>query len=248
MSVSEGKQSASMIIDKPYVLAEIKKITPLVTSFSFKAHDGTGIDFVPGMFAMLKYKNGVTQENIARAFSMANMPSSESLEFLISLIHGRLTSKLETAKVGDVYYISAPYGQFKFDTESNNKLLFLAGGTGIAPFLSMLRFLEKNGTKADCVMIYSVKYGNEVICKEELEKMQKDMGIRLSVTVTRPTEGDGWTGETGHINADMIKKYAPDFSERVCYICGPPAFVTALKGDLQSLNVDSKQIKAEMWG
>ena len=238
-----------MIIDKPYVLAGIKKITPLVTSFSFKAQDGSGVDFVPGMFAMLKYKNGITQETIARAFSMANVPSGEYMEFLISLIHGKFTSKLETAKAGDVYYISAPYGQFKFDTEHNDeKLLFLAGGTGIAPFLSMLRFIKKNGTKADCVMIYSVKYGNEIICKEELEDMENSIGIKFSVTVTRPAEGDGWTGETGHINAEMIKKYAPDFSTRTCYICGPPAFVTALKTDLQSLNVASKQIKAEMWG
>ena len=237
-----------MIIKKPYTLTEIVKLTPLVSSFKFKAQDGTEIDFVPGMFAMLQYKDPNTGEEIARAFSIANPPPSAELEFLIALIHGKFTSKLDTAKVGDLYYVSAPYGQFKFDINSGSKFLFVAGGTGLAPFLSMLRGVEKNGQKIDCKMVYSVRYPDEVINKEELLEMEARMGMKTTVTVTRPKEGDGWTGEKGHVDANMMLRSVPDLKDRVSYVCGPPAFVKAVKDGLLSLGVEERSIHAEMWG
>ncbi|MCL4375728.1 FAD-binding oxidoreductase [Candidatus Marsarchaeota archaeon] len=237
-----------MILNRPYVLKKIKKSTPEVSAFTFEAQDGTSIDFVPGMFAMLYYKNQETGESIGRAFSIANAPPSQSLEFLISLVHGKFTSKLDTAKIGDVYYISAPYGQFKFDLNSGTKFLFLAGGTGLAPFFSMLRLSKARSQQIDGVLIYSTKYSDDIIEQEELSQITSELGVKLAVTVTRPKENDTWKGDTGHVNAEMIKKYAPDVVDRVSYICGPPAFVNALKQALFSLGVDQKHIKAEMWG
>ncbi len=237
-----------MIVSKPYIISKIRQCTPTVTSFTFKAEDGTSIDFVPGMFAMVEYRNESTGEKISRAFSIANAPPTSTLEFLISLIHGKFTSKLDTAKVNDKYYISAPYGQFKFDVHNEGKLLFLAGGTGIAPFMSMIRQIESIKAETDCKILYSVKFPDEIIEKDELERFKQDLGVETIVTVTRPKEGDNWTGETGHADAEMIQKHVPDFKDRVSYICGPPAFVKALKVALVGLGVDEKKIKAEMWG
>lgn len=237
-----------MILNKPYSLVEVKKLTPTVSSFVFKAQDNTPIDFTPGMFAMLQYVDKGTGKAVARAFSIANPPPSDRLEFIVALIHGQLTSKLEEAKVGDIYGVSAPYGQFKFDLASGKKVLFLAGGTGIAPFMSMIRYAKQQGADLDTNMIYSTKYPDEIIYKDELDVLQKGQGFKLEITVTRPQPGDGWTGLTGHADADMIKKCAPDYMERVSYICGPPAFVKALKEALIGLGVDERSIRAEMWG
>ncbi len=237
-----------MIKDRPYTITEIKKLTPSVTSFLFKADDGTSIDFTPGMFAMLKHVDSSTGESIARAFSIANEPPSDHLEFVISLIHGRFTSKLDNAKIGDKYLVSAPYGQFRFDIGSSKKFLFLAGGTGIAPFMSMMRYAKRLNSDMNSVMLYSTKYANELIYKDQLDEYAKDSSFRLVTTVTRPQDGDGWTGETGHVNAEMIKKEVPDFMERVSYICGPPAFVKACKDALISIGVNPDNVKAEMWG
>ncbi len=237
-----------MIIGKPFFISEIKKCTPTVMAFVFKAQDGTRVDFVPGMFAMIEYRNQNTGEKISRAFSIANAPPADNLEFLISMIHGKFTSKLDTAKVNDVYYISAPYGQFKFDMQNSDKLLFLAGGTGLAPFMSMIKQMELNKKKIDCIVIYSVKFPDEIIEKEELERFEKELGVKIIVTVTRSSDGDGWNGEKGHADAAMINRHVIDVKERVSYICGPPAFVKALKTGLVSLGVEEKEIKAEMWG
>lgn len=237
-----------MITNKPYILTEVKKLTPLVSEFTFRAQDGTEIDFVPGMFAMLQYNDPTTGEKIARAFSIANAPPSSTLEFLIALIGGKLTSKLALAKVGDVYSVSAPYGQFKFDINSGEKFLFLAGGTGLAPFLSMLRNIERKAQKIDGRMLYSVRYPTEIINKDELGEIEQKLGVKTVVTVTRPADGDGWNGEKGHVDTNMILREVPDVKDRVSYICGPPEFVKALKTGLISMGVDEKHIFAEMWG
>ncbi|MDE1860164.1 MAG: hypothetical protein KGH72_00415, partial [Candidatus Micrarchaeota archaeon] len=151
-------------------------------------------------------------------------------------------------KVGDVYYVSAPYGQFKFDINGSKKVLFIAGGTGLAPFFSMLRLALNMNVKLDCVILYSVKYPYDIIEKEEMDVLKEKLGLKIIVTVTRPAPGDGWAGDTGHIDANMIKKYAPDFIERASYICGPPAFTKACKDALVGLGIDEHSIKAEMWG
>jgi ferredoxin-NADP reductase len=237
-----------LIINKPYILSGIKKTTPEVTTFTFKSQDGSSMDFIPGMFAMLYHKDPSTGESIGRAFSIANPPPSDSLQFFISMIHGKFTSKLDAAKIGDIYYVSGPYGQFKFDFSAQTKFLFLAGGTGLAPFFSMLESIRGKGKSADGVLIYSTKYANDIIEKDQLEKISQDTGFKLTVTVTRSQDGDGWTGEKGHVDASMILKYAPDCKERISYICGPPGFVKAVKEALISLGVNEKMIKAEMWG
>jgi glycine betaine catabolism B len=237
-----------MIIKKPYVLESIDKTNKNVWVFRFAPQDGaTKVDFVPGMFAMLYYKDPKTGEEIGRAFSIASIPQSDRFEFMIAMVHGQMTSKLEVANVGDVYALSAPYGQFKFDANSGDKYLFIAGGTGVAPFFSINRYAKAIGKKMDACMIYSVKYPFDIIKKDELDQMAAE-GLKLTITVTRPAPGDGWTGATGHIDGDMIKKCAPDFMERDIYLCGPPAFVAALKQVVACLGVNEKAIKAEMWG
>jgi ferredoxin-NADP reductase len=237
-----------MIVRKPYTLESVTKMTPDIFCFRFRSQDGTKVDFTPGMFAMLYYKDSATGEEISRAYSVASVPNVDYFDFIITMIHGKLTSKLEAAKPGDVYEISAPYGQFKIDAEVGRKLLFLAGGSGIVPFLSAMKYAKSKGLCIDVNAIYSVRFPYEIICKDDLQGLVDCAAMKLTVTVTRPKEGDGWTGQTGRIDAEMLKKYVPDLAERLCFVCGPMAFVKALKDALVGLGVEEKEIMAEMWG
>ncbi len=236
-----------MIIKKPYFLEKITKLTPDVTSFEFKAQDSLQVDFTPGMFAMLTYKDNNTKEEITRAYSIANAPPADYFEFFISMVGGKLTSKLAEAKIGDIYYISAPYGQFKFEYGEDKKYLFLAGGTGIAPFFSMLRYAKSKNKKIDIKMIYSVKYPYDIINKSELDSFS-NIGLEWHATVTRYDNTMEWDGLKGHIDSGMIKNIVNDYNNREAYICGPPAFVDAMKKALDELGVDKTKIKAEFWG
>ncbi len=163
------------------------------------------------------------------------------------MIHGRFTSKLDDAKVGDRYYFTGPHGQFKFDS-SNQKVLFIAGGTGIAPFISMLRLIEEKRMGTDTSLIYSVRFPNEIIRKAELDRFESGIGLKSTVTVTRPAAGDGWSGQTGHIDQAMIGGRVPDVKERTVYICGPLPFVKAIKDALTALGCRDEMVKADVWG
>lgn len=244
---------ADQVSEKPYKLIEKVDETPEVLTIRFGPSDNLPMAFDPGMFIMI---SGINKETgaryVARSFSIASEPSAPVMEFYIvkrphigtSIEH---TSHFVDATIGDTYVIKGPYGQFRFDPKENHKVLFIAGGTGLAPFISMLRHIKAMGSGNDVDLMYSIKYPAEIIREQELQQYASDLGLKTTITVTRPQQGDGWQGETGHITADMIKKHSPDVAERTCYICGPPTFVKAIKDALVSLGVDPKKISADVW-
>ncbi len=237
-----------MINDKPYMLAEIVKSTPDTYTFKFKPVDGSKLDFSPGMFLMVTFLDTSTGEKISRAFSIASEPNADYVEFFIHMVHGQFTTKLENAKVGDIYYMSGPYGQFKFDEASDRKVIFIAGGTGIAPFISIMKYIKSRRLNVDIVLLYSIRRPEEELAKDSILSLEKEINLKTCITVTRPQPTDSWQGETGHINAYMIKKYAPDVAERTAYICGPVEFSRAMKDLLLGLGLQNERIKADVWG
>lgn len=237
----------AVLNQKPYMLAEIIKETPDVTIFRYRAADNSRLDFEPGMFLMLTYANEKTGEKVTRAFSIASTPNSDTIDFFVHMIHGAITSKLEIANVGDMYYMTGPHGQFKLSNE-DKKVLFIAGGTGLAPFMSMLEYIDSNKLDTDIIMLYSVRRPDEIIRKERLTELASNIHLKTTITVTRPEDTDTWDSEKGHIDAEMVKRHVNDIETRTVYICGPLPFVKAMKDTLTQLNVTQEKIKADVWG
>ncbi len=241
------------VVDRKYFVSEKVDATPEVIIIGFKPEDGKPNAFDPGMFMMLSGIDKQTGErHVARALSIASDPSAVNMEFFIikNPTHGEHIgrSHFNDVEIGDTFMLKGPSGQFKFDPNKDSKVLFIAGGTGLAPFMSMLRHMRIVNAATEVIMLYSVKFPTEIIKKEELDSLQQQLKFKLTVTVTRPAEGDGWSGQTGHVDAPMIQKYAPDFTERMCYVCGPLAFVKAVKDALAQLKVPPQRISADVWG
>ncbi len=241
------------VVERKYFVSEKIDETPEVLIVGMKPEDGMPNAFDPGMFMMLSGIDKVTGEkHIARAFSIASNPSSINMEFFVikNPTHGEHIgrSHFMDIEMDDPFVLRGPSGQFKFDSDKDSKVLFIAGGTGLAPFMSMLRHMKMVGATTDIVMLYSVKFPTEIIRKDGLNRFTQQLRLKLAVTVTRPAEGDGWTGQTGHVDSAMVQEYAPDFSDRMCYICGPLAFVKAVKDALTALNVPPQRVSADVWG
>ncbi len=232
-----------LIKNKEYELIEIVKETPDVNLYKFRPIDNMKLNFDPGMFVMIKYKDDV--QEISRAFSIASEPNSETLDFYIHLINGRFTSKLANAKINDIYYITGPYGQFKFNSDQK-KVLFIAGGTGIAPFVSMLKYIKTINSDIDIILFYSVRFSNEIIAKNELKEFENQLKLKTVITVTR--DDNDWNGEKGHITKNMIEKYIKDGNERTAYICGPLQFTKAMKDVAIDCGILNEKINADTWG
>ena len=237
------------IIKKRYVLSELVNETPEVLLIKFNPEDGKPMDFDPGMFVMISGIEQATNKTMmARAFSIASDPADKSMEFYIVKEHGGHKTHFADSKPGDPYIIAGPHGQFRFVPSVNKKVAFIAGGTGLSPFMSMLRQINRLKSGNDVVLFYSVKYPTEIIKKDELMQLGSAVNAKICITVTRAQQGDGWSGECKRIDSEMIKKYSPDFLERVFYICGPLPFVNAMKEALKALSVKEENIKADVWG
>jgi ferredoxin-NADP reductase len=241
------------VVERKYFLSEKIDATPEVLIIGFKPEDGQSNAFDPGMFMMLSGLDKNTgQRYVARAFSIASDPGSANMEFFVikNPTHGDHIGKSHfmDVEINDPFLLKGPSGQFKFDPNKDKKVLFIAGGTGVAPFMSMLRHMKVVNSDTDVIMLYSVKFPTEIIKKDELDALAQQLKLMTVVTVTRPTEGDGWAAQTGHVDSPMVQKYAPDLSERMCYICGPLTFVKAAKDALAALNVPPTRISADVWG
>ncbi len=243
---------AIKITERKYSLVGKIDETPEVLILKFMPEDNLPVEFDPGMFMMITGVDAQGKRYTARAFSIASDPSTPGMEFMVikEPKHGEHIgrSHFMDAKVGDTFMLKGPNGQFRFDPKVNGKVLFIAGGTGLAPFISMLRHIKVTSSQSDVILIYSVKFPTEIIDKAELEGYRSGLGANLIVTVTRPQKGDGWTGQTGHVDSAMISKYVRDLGERTVYICGPLAFVKAAKDALAALNVPQQMVKADVWG
>ncbi|MDE1868819.1 MAG: hypothetical protein KGH60_02530 [Candidatus Micrarchaeota archaeon] len=231
-----------------FVLTVSQSETPEVQLIRLRAQDGQPYSFDPGMFIMISGVDATGKEYMAKAFSIASEPEVNELELFVVKEHDGHTSHFTLTKPGDVYVVAGPSGQFKFVASEDKKVLYLAGGTGLAPFMSMVRHIKRINADTDAVMLYSIKYPTEIIKKDELNQIATQINLKTYITVTRPQEGDGWAGQTGHIDAEMIRKYAPDYMERTPYICGPLAFVKGCKDALIALGVPAARIKADVWG
>lgn len=261
--------------ERKYILREKVDATPEVLVIRLSSEDGKPWQFDPGMFMMISGIDADGKKHIGRAFSISSDPSDPEIEFMIvkEPRHPKVApqqaepaqaqaatstakaapaespfSHFVEAKIGDPFSLKGPNGQFRFDPNKDKKVLFIAGGTGLAPFMSMLRHMKATGARPDIKMMYSIKYPNEIILKDELEQLVKELNVGMTITVTRPQPGDGWTGQTGHIADIMIKQCVVDCPERMSYICGPLAFVKAVREALAHCGCEENRISADVWG
>jgi glycine betaine catabolism B len=151
------------------------------------------------------------------------------------------------AKVGDNFESSAPSGEFHYNPVFHGKnLVFLAGGSGITPFMSMTQEVLNAGLDRNIHLIYGCRTEDTAIFLEELRELStRHDNFKVTLVVSEPTEC--YNGETGFITGDCIKRNVKDFDSATFYICGPQVMYDFCKKELQALNVANKRIHQEMF-
>jgi propane monooxygenase reductase component len=182
-----------------------------------------------------------------RSFSMANTPSTaHELEFMIKVYpDGHFSGLLDSGeiKVGDELELTGPYGVFTLRATSTRRLLFIGGGAGMAPILSLLRSLAEAGTVLPAVYYYGARRPEDLFHVEELEELVERLPDFRFVPALSEIEADrnGWAGETGLIT-DVVDRLEEDVSEVEAYVCGPPPMVEAAIALLERRGVPESQI------
>jgi 3-phenylpropionate/trans-cinnamate dioxygenase ferredoxin reductase subunit/benzoate/toluate 1,2-dioxygenase reductase subunit len=158
-----------------------------------------------------------------RSYSMANVPGSDRLQFFVRLVPGGAFSEwLATARAGDKVELSAPHGTF-FLRDEDRPRLFVAGGTGIAPFLSMLRAMAAHPPAQRTTVLIGARTSGHLFALDELTRLGEQLpDVQLRIAV----EEDPQPGCHAGYATDLIAQFALDPTTRV-YLCGPPPMVEA---------------------
>lgn len=193
---------------------------------------------------------------ITRAYSLSSRPS-DSLDgkymLTIKRVDGGLMSNyiLDNWTVGTEVTVSAPEGHFDYQPlRDAKKVICLAGGSGITPFVSMAGAIVDGDEDFELTLLYGSRNKDAVLFYDELSelanKTDKVKVIHVFSDKDADVSGDGF--EKGFITAELIKKYAPNNEPYSVFICGPQAMYDFLDKELEKLNLERKYIRHEMFG
>jgi propane monooxygenase reductase component len=199
------------------------------------------VKFFPGQYVDIS----VPGTDATRSFSMANTSSRESgqLEFVIKIYPDGLFSHfLDTElAVGDRLELTGPFGVFTL-RDSDEDLVFIGGGAGMAPILSLLRSMAERGLERKATYYYGARGRRDLCFEEELRALEGKLpDFRYVPALSEPGPDDDWDGETGLIT-DVVERHEAGLARAHAYICGPPPMVEAAIPLLERLGVPGKRV------
>jgi ferredoxin-NADP reductase len=187
-----------------------------------------------------------------RSYSIASAPEEERIELTVDrLDDGEVSPYLtDVLMAGDKLELRGPIGGwFTWEVQEGGPLLLVGGGSGVAPLMAMIRHREAAGSDAPCRLIYSSRSYEEIIYREELEKLaSRDSALEVVHTLTRFSP-EGWSGYDRRIDAEMLEEvgWSPDETPLV-FVCGPTSFVEGVADALVGLGHDPARVKTERFG
>lgn len=192
---------------------------------------------------------------VTRAYSISSSPK-DSLEgkyvLTIKLVEGGLVSRyiLDTWTVGTEVEVSAPAGNFEYQPlRDAKKVICLAGGSGITPFVSMANAIADGDEDFEMTLLYGSRNYDNILFRNELEALEKKCGKIKVVHVLSDDSDRNVDGvEHGFITAELIRKYAPENEEYSVFLCGPVQMYEFVDKELEKLGLEKKYIRHEMFG
>jgi len=187
-----------------------------------------------------------------RSYSIASAPEDGRLALVVERLEdGEVSPYLtDELRVGDGLELRGPIGGwFTWEAKEGGPLLLVAGGSGIAPLMAMIRHRAAAHSDAPTRLLYSSRSREETIYAEELDRFAAEDGaLEVFHTLTR-SQPSGWTGYSRRIDREMLEEVAWPPGERpLVYVCGPTPLVETVATALVQLGHDPNRIKTERFG
>jgi ferredoxin-NADP reductase len=226
-------------------VASLTRETATVCTIGLEPPDWAGHRAGQHLDVRLTAEDGYRAE---RSYSIASAPGEQLAITVERLEDGEVSPYLtEELQVGDELELRGPIGgYFVWEPSDHSPLTLLAGGSGVVPLRSILRYRLRTGSDVPARLLYSSRALPDVIYRDELG--QHHDGVQVSYTLTR-SQPQGWTGHTGRINADLLADVAwPAAANPLAYICGPTSFVETAAAGLVGLGYPPERVKTERFG
>jgi ferredoxin-NADP reductase len=228
-------------------VAAVTVETPRVKTIAFEVPGWSGHRAGQHVDIRLTAEDGYQAE---RSYSIASAPDGTRLELTVVRIDDGEVSPYLTDELrpGDEIELRGPIGgYFVWEPSQSGPLLLVAGGSGIAPLMAMIRVRAATASDVPTRLLFSSRSWDDVIYREELEGLNGG-GLRIVHTLTH-SQPEGWTGYARRVDAEMLAEVGPDPVERPrVYVCGPTPFVESVAEALVQLGHEPHAIKTERFG
>ncbi len=230
-------------------VASVVEETHDVRTFRLVATDGGPLPFEakPGQYLNLALT--IDGKRVRRSYTLASSPNRrDHCEITVKRAPDGYASKHlhDTVHEGDRLSVSAPAGRFVFDGDGAKQVVLLAGGVGITPLMSMVRYLTERAWDGEIHLVFAVRRANDVIFREELDGLvRRHPNLHVMVTLSQEPDESDWSGERGHISEELLRRVVPTLAAGPVYLCGPDPMMTAMRVLLTELGVAEGNVHTE---
>jgi Na+-transporting NADH:ubiquinone oxidoreductase subunit F len=226
-------------------LVGIEDLTYDMKRFRFELNEPQTMEFVAGQYVQVDtpvYKKGV--EEVNRAYSIASDPKDHHfIELIVRRVPNGIctTWMFDYLKMGDRVEMTGPYGDFQL-SDTQAPAIFIAGGSGMAPFVSILYTMKKNGSARKADYFFGGNGVRDLCMDEQMAGFQKDLpGFKFVPVVARSQPQDNWQGQTGLVT-EAVRRSFNDLSGHEGYLCGSPGMIDASIKVLMELKMPQDKI------
>ncbi|KKT74301.1 MAG: hypothetical protein UW70_C0059G0002 [Candidatus Peregrinibacteria bacterium GW2011_GWA2_44_7] len=227
-------------------LREKCQLTPQVVDFFFDLLEPNTIEFKAGQFVLVKTRHPETGELLSRAYSLANPPQvfREIVLNIEILPTGKLTSLMNGWEPGREVEMQGPFGHFTFKSPEAVPVVFVATGTGIAPFKSMIEDLLSQGDKRPMTLYFGIRSQAGLFYEKELEALAAaHPNFSYHYCLSQPQEG--WTGFSGRVTKALEE--TPLEPNTQFYLCGGKPVLDDVRAVLTGKGFEASQIYFEQY-
>jgi predicted ferric reductase len=227
-----------LILRHPYEIESVLPERGGAWSLTIQPVGHSGLKFMPGQFAWITVGNSPFSEAEHPFSFSSSAEQKDKLTFTIKEL-GDFTRKIKTLQPGQKVYVDGPFGHFSVDRHPHaEQFVFIAGGVGITPIMSMLRTLAQRGEKRPLSLFYANRNWESITFREEIERLRDSLALKVVHVLEKPPTH--WNGETGFVTKAILERYLPKVRRRntiEVFICGPQPMMNAVEQTLSNLGI-----------
>lgn len=230
-----------------YLITEHEKLYEGVYRLRLAPKGGGQVfPFKAGQFVQLQCAKTPTPQSW-HSFSMST--SSHTRDYIETCyrVYGPWTQTLATLPICETIAVRGPFGMFVWDG-SITSAVFLAGGVGMVPMFSMIKYIITEGQTPKLTMLYGSRTATTIAYGKEVEDLLAKLpNSKLVHVLSDAAEDKAWQGRVGFVTKEVIAEEVVNLQSQTYFLCGPPVFVELQKNSLEELGVPANQVKFELF-
>ncbi len=236
--------------DHAYRVTEVVPEAPGVWTVKMKPAGGEPLfDYLPGQFQFITFfrDRGLPEEE--HHWTISSSPADKGYVSSTIKALGDFTSTVGETRAGDRAAVNGGFGRFSYVLHPEERdLVFIAGGIGITPLMSMIRHMRDTRDNRQVLLVYANKDESGIVFSRELAGIEAGGYPSLRVVHVLGSPPPGWSGESGFVDREKILRLCDgDLEGKVFYVCGPPGLITAVLDALKTLGVEDYRIRLEIF-